>query len=255
MRLLKLNEAGSFSLSWFPKNKIPPYAILSHTWGTGQDEEVTFKDLTDGTSQNKPGFQKLQFCCTQAKADNLDYFWVDTCCIDKSSSSELQTAINFMFRWYQRAAKCYVFLSDVTRYEHDGQSHIEWETAFIDSRWFTRGWTLQELLAPEIVEFYSRDRFLLGDKKSLEPQIHEITGIASEAILQEDSISNFSIEDRLKWAEKRETTEEEDGVYCLLGIFDIQMPLLYGEGKEKAMHRLRREIKEFSQNPLESLSK
>jgi hypothetical protein len=110
MRLLKLNDDCSFSLVLFSKDRIPPYAILSHTWGRGEDDEVTFKDLIDATGNNKKGFRKLQFCSNQAKADDLHYFWVDTCCIDKSNNNELTTAINSMFRWYHNAARCYVYL-------------------------------------------------------------------------------------------------------------------------------------------------
>ena len=203
MRLLKLNDDGRFSPVWFPTDKIPPYAILSHTWGRGENDEITFKDLIDGTADNKRGFKKLQFCGNQAKADDLPYFWVDTCYIDKSNSTELQTAINSMFRWYQNAARCYVYLSDVSVHTQDGRlRHVEWESAFRNSRWFTRGWTLQELLAPKIVEFYSRDHVRLGDKGSLKQQIHEITGITVEA-LQGRHLCDFSVEERLRWGEKR----------------------------------------------------
>ena len=246
MRLLELNHDGRFSLLSFPKDKIPLYAILSHTWGRGEDDEVTFVDLINGTGHNKTGFQKLQFCAKQAKADNLHYFWVDTCCIDKSNNNELTTAINSMFRWYQNAARCYVYLSDVSVHTQDGQSrHIEWESAFRNSRWFTRGWTLQELLAPKIVEFYSRDHVRLGDKKLLEQQIYEITGIALEA-LRGCSLSRFSIKERLLWGEKRQTTEEEDKAYCLLGIFNVYMPLIYGEGEKNSFLRLQEEIDKLS---------
>ena len=245
MRLLKLDD-GRLSLEWFPKDKIPPYAILSHTWGRGENDEVTFKDLADGTAENKIGFKKLQFCGNQAKADDLHYFWVDTCCIDKSNSTELQTAINSMFRWYQNAARCYVYLSDISVHTQDGRSrHVEWESAFRNSRWFTRGWTLQELLAPKIVEFYSRDHVRLGDKRSLEQQIHEITGITVEA-LQGRHLHDFSVEERLRWGEKRQTTEDEDEAYCLVGIFEIFMSPRYGEGRKNAMDRLRRKIQKFT---------
>src|ERR1700744_2413468 len=183
MRLLKIGGDGRFILEWFPKDKIPEYAILSHTWGRGEDKEVTYRDIMDGTGNNKPGFRKLTFCGSQAKADGLHYFWVDTCCIDKSNNSELTTAINSMFRWYQNAARCYVYFSDVPVRTRDDQSdHIEWESAFRNSRWFTRGWTLQELLAPKVVVFYSQDYIRLGDKRSLMQQIHETTGIAIEAL-------------------------------------------------------------------------
>jgi Heterokaryon incompatibility protein (HET) len=244
MRLLKLTEDGQFLLEWFHKDRTPPYAILSHTWGRGKDDEVTFKDIVDGTGTEKKGFQKLRFCGNQAKADDLHYFWVDTCCINKSDSTELNTAINSMFRWYQNAARCYVYLSDVSVHTHDGQSrHIEWESAFRNSRWFTRGWTLQELLAPEIVEFFSYDRIRLGDRISLEKQIHETTRISIQA-LQGRHLSEFSVEEHFRWGAKRQTTEEEDKAYCLLGIFGVFMGLIYGEGHASAMARLRREIAE-----------
>ena len=241
MRLLQLDHDARFSLEWFPTDKIPPYAILSHTWGRGEDDEVTFRDIIDGTGNNKSGLKKLQFCGNQAKADGLHYFWVDTCCIDKSNEKELTTAINSMFRWYQNAARCYVYLSDVSLRTQDGQAHVEWDSAFRNSRWFTRGWTLQELLAPRIVEFYSRDNVRLGDKISLEHKIHGITGIDVEA-LQGRPLTSFSVQERLKLKEKRETTEEEDMAYCLLGIFDVSLPLVYGEGSTKAMNRLLRDI-------------
>ena len=174
----------------------------------------------------------------------MKYFWVDTCCIDKSNSVELQEAINSMFRWYQNAAKCYVYLSDVStrkRKASDQFSEYTWESAFWSSRWFTRGWTLQELLAPGSVEFFSREGRRLGDKRTLEQQIHKITGIAIPA-LRGSPLSQFDVDERLSWAENRQTTREEDKAYSLFGIFDIQIPLLYGEGSDKAFKRLREEI-------------
>jgi hypothetical protein len=242
MRLLTHNTDGKFSLTEdFMGNDTPEYAILSHTWGEG---EVTFENLRDGTGRSKAGYDKIRFCAQQAANDGLQYFWVDTCCINKSSSAELQEAINSMFRWYQNAAKCYVYLLDVStrkRKASDSFSDFTWEPAFRASRWFKRGWTLQELLAPDSVEFFSRERERLGDKKTLEQQIHEITGIPTTA-LQKTSLSQFDVNDRLSWAENRQTTREEDKAYSLFGIFDIHMPLLYGEGKEKAFRRLREEV-------------
>jgi len=244
MRLLQYNNDGDFSLTEFFEGDIPKkYAILSHRWGA---EEVTFKDLTDGTSKGKAGYGKIQFCGEQARRDGLQYFWVDTCCIDKSNAVELQEAINSMFRWYQNAAKCYVYLSDVStrgRKASDRFSEYTWESAFRSSRWFTRGWTLQELLAPgpDSVEFFSQERDRLGDKRTLEPQIHEITGIPITA-LRGTPLSQFDVDDRLLWAETRQTTREEDRAYSLFGIFDIQIPLRYGEGRDKALKRLREEI-------------
>ena len=246
MRLLKYNDDGELSLTKnFVSSNIPEYAILSHTWGA-DIEEVTYRDLIDGTGKNKVGYKKLQFCREQAERDKLHNFWVDTCCIDKSNPEELTEAINSMFRWYRDAAKCYAYLSDVPRADVDTTDHsqqLPWESAFRTSRWFTRGWTLQELIAPKTVEFYSRDHMLLGDKTSLEQQICEITGIAIGA-LRGHSLQEFSIQERFRWVDKRDTTKEEDLAYCLFGIFDVNLPPIYGEGRMKAMRRLERDIME-----------
>ncbi|KAG4431566.1 hypothetical protein IFR05_012951 [Cadophora sp. M221] len=239
MRLLQSDYDGNFSLTEFFESAIPNYAILSHRWGT---DEVTFKDLTDGTSKSKAGgYGKIQFCGEQARRDGLKYFWVDTCCIDKSSSAELSEAINSMFRWYQKAARCYVYLSDVSTQERkasDTSAESTWDSAFRASEWFTRGWTLQELLAPRSIAFFSREREQLGDKRTLEQQIHEITGIPTTA-LREYVLSQFDVDERLLWVKSRRTTRGEDKAYSLFGIFDVQMPLLYGEGEVKAFQRLR----------------
>jgi hypothetical protein len=240
MRLLSSNADSSFRLTRFAGNNIPSYAILSHTW-EADDQEITFHDLMNHLGCSKKGYRKIQFCGEQAKRDGLQYFWVDSCCIDKSSSAELQEAINSMFRWYRDAAKCYVYLSDVSTGKHSRSSERLWEVAFRQSRWFTRGWTLQELLAPQSVEFFSRDGKRLGDKDSLEQQIHEVTGIAVQ-VLQGGPLSQFSDDERRSWAAKRETSIEEDQVYCLLGIFDVYLPLIYGEGKKNAFRRLQDEI-------------
>jgi hypothetical protein len=235
MRLLRLGEDGAFSLIEYVGRDIPPYAILSHTWGADH-EEVTFKDLAESAAKTKAGYRKLTFCGKQAAKDRLQFFWVDTCCIDKSSSAELTEAINSMFEWYQKAAKCYVYLSDVSI-----GSFGEAEQSFQKSRWFTRGWTLQELVAPDTVEFFSSEGEQLGDKNSLVYEIHNITAIPIQA-LQGTPLSNFSIDCRMSWAGKRETKREEDAAYCLLGIFNIHMPLIYGEGRDKAFRRLKKEI-------------
>ncbi len=176
MRLLECID-GKFKLTDDLVRNIPRYAILSHTWGP-DTEEVTFKDLVDGAKEDKIGYQKIRFCAEQASRDGLQYFWVDTCCIDKTNNNELSTAINSMFRWYQNAARCYVYLSDLTvsGYEKGQQLEPGWESAFRTHRWFTRGWTLQELLAPASVEFFTQDGRRLGDKRSLEQDIQKQRG-------------------------------------------------------------------------------
>ena len=250
MRLLQFNDHGEFSLTDNLINNVPPYAILSHTWGEDTDE-VTFKDLIGGINKSKPGYKKIQFCGEQARRDGLQYFWVDTCCIDKSSSAELTEAINSMFRWYQKASKCYVYLSDLSIHDYDKSDHSS-QSALWKSKWYTRGWTLQELIAPPSVEFFSLEGERLGDKRSMEKQIHEITEIAIQA-LRGDPLSDFSVPERLSWAANRETTREEDKAYCLLGIFGIHMPLIYGEGK-KAFIRLHEEISKSSKSQLLTFS-
>jgi hypothetical protein len=244
MRLLQYNNDGDLSLTEFFESDIPKYAILSHRWGA---EEVTFKDLMDGTSKSKAGYGKIQFCGGQAKRNGLQYFWVDTCCIDKSNSTELAEAINSMFRWYRDATKCYVYLPDVSRLRSDSadKSNEAWESAFRKSEWFTRGWTLQELAAPASVDFFSKEGELVGNKASLERHICEITRIPATA-LRGSLLSDFSIAERMSWTEYRETTYKEDKAYSLLGIFDVNMPLIYGEGKDRALKRLREEIDKAS---------
>ncbi|KAF2973285.1 hypothetical protein GQX73_g406 [Xylaria multiplex] len=205
MRLLKRLKDGVVELTEHPPEDIPAYAILSHTWGH-KDHEVTLCDIQQG-----------------AAADGLEYFWVDTCCIDKSSSAELQEAITSMFRWYQKATKCYVYLSDVVS-QDEQQTNLPqatWEAAFRKSR------TLQELLAPQFVEFFSRDGKKLGDRVSLDQILYKITGIAIEA-LKGAELFNFSIEQCLSWSKCRETTRAEDKAYSLFGIFDVSTFVNYG---------------------------
>jgi hypothetical protein len=244
MRLLAVSDDGSFTQERFAKDSIPPYAILSHRWSTREDDEVTFKEITEGIyDKEKPGYKKLQFCSAQAKADGLDYFWVDTCCIDQLNQNELSVAIYSMFRWYQKAAKCYVYLADVStkRKTRALFSKHAWERAFRSSEWFSRGWTLQELLAPEKVEFYTRDGIWLGNKSSLEQQIVKVTAVPID-ILRGRSLSTITAKEIFSWVEQRYTREPEDKAYCLLGIFNVSMLLEYGEGEKMAFSRLYREI-------------
>ena len=244
MRLLTFDEGGKLRLTEDLIDKIPPYAILSHTWSADEDE-VTFDDLMTGRGKSKAGYRKVRFCGEQARKDELEYFWVDTCCINKANYTELSEAITSMFRWYGKADKCYVYLSDVkVGDDHERQNPNTWESVFRRSRWFTRGWTLQELLASSSVEFFSREEKLLGSKMTLEGLVHEITQIPVPA-LRMKSLSSFSVDERLRWAAGRNTRKAEDKAYCLLGIFNIFMPLIYGEEKN-AFERLKVEIDKSS---------
>ena len=243
MRLLRYEDDGRLTITSFDDNAIPQYAILSHTWGADA-EEVTFADLAEGGGMHKPGYKKIRFCGEQAQQDGLQYFWVDTCCIDKSDKAELSSAIQSMFRWYQNATKCYVYLSDVSTKKKkfdDMIPQFTWESAFRSSRWFTRGWTLQELLAPNVVEFFSQEWERLGDKISLRLLIKKITGIPCEA-LDGTPLSQFSVDERLRWKGDRQTKREEDAWYSLLGIFDVEIAPAYSEGAANAFRRLKDEI-------------
>ncbi|PLB36942.1 ankyrin repeat-containing domain protein [Aspergillus candidus] len=229
MRLVNThkNLAGPFTIHQFKDEDIPPYAILSHTW---EDDEVTFQDMHSADVVNKKGYQKIQDCCSVARAQGLDYVWIDTCCIDKTSSTELSESINSMYRWYQEASVCYTYLADV-----------ETPTEISASRWFERGFTLQELIAPATVIFYSRTWSELGTKETLQDIISKRTNIPVEILSDADRVDNASVAQRMSWAANRKTSRLEDEAYCLMGLFGINMPLLYGEGKA-AFIRLQEEI-------------
>ncbi|KAI3316567.1 HET-domain-containing protein [Xylariaceae sp. AK1471] len=227
MRFLHFTPNGDHSLTKDLINNHPQYAILSHTWGNEEDE-VMFDDIMDRSTTEKVGYRKIKFCMERAIQDGLQFSWVDTCCIRKSDAVELGRAINSMFRWYKNASRCYVYLDDVSA---DGEEPRP------DIRWFTRGWTLQELIAPESVEFFSSDGKFLGDKDSLAQILCDITKIPVHA-LHGRPLSDFSIPERMSWAGTRSTTLEEDKIYSLLGLFDINLPLIYGEGEHNARERL-----------------
>ncbi|KAM6509682.1 hypothetical protein FALCPG4_017329 [Fusarium falciforme] len=235
---MRLINTKTLRLEGFNEVNRPPYAILSHTWG---GQEVTFQDMQDVSDQHllKAGYQKILQTCKVALNSNIEYAWVDTCCIDKTSSAELSEAINSMFRWYEGAEICYAYLPDVNDIS-DGRSTV------VKSRWFTRGWTLQELIAPRKLFFYASTWELIDSRSSLSETIADATGI-DKRLFQDNRhdlggiLRSSSIAQRMNWASRRETTRTEDLAYCLLGIFDINMPLLYGEGN-KAFTRLQEEI-------------
>ncbi|KAI0436741.1 heterokaryon incompatibility protein-domain-containing protein [Xylaria telfairii] len=215
---------------------VEEFAILSHTWGL---EEVTLQDwqgLSVADLELKEGYRKIDYCCKQALQDGFEWVWIDTCCIDKTSSAELSEAINSMFRWYQDAAICYAHLTDVSD-DVDKDSLLP---ALEKSRWFTRGWTLQELLAPREILFYSNSWQGLTTKLHSAEMLSTITGI-EKTYLEGDPLENASAAKKMSWAAHRQTSRVEDIAYCLLGIFDVNMPLIYGEGK-KAFKRLQEEI-------------
>jgi hypothetical protein len=238
MRLLALDDCdlatGHLSLRTFYGTDIPAYAILSHRW---TDDEVLFKDIEDKTSSDRAGYFKLQGAISQARADGYAYLWDDTCCIDKSSSAELSEAINSMWVWYREAAICYAYLCDVSSRTGDP----DFESQVRSSGWFTRGWTLQELIAPKHVNFYNGTWTSIGTRQTLQRTISDITGIDADYLNHARPLSAASIAKRMSWAAHRKTTRLEDIAYCLMGLFAVNMPMLYGEGS-RAFQRLQEEI-------------
>jgi hypothetical protein len=246
MRLLYYREDGELGVTddLIDADATRPYAILSHTWGK-DEEEVSFEDLANNRGKDKAGYKKMQLCGEQAKRDGLQYFWVDTCCINKANKAEHSLAIRSMFRWYRKAARCYVYLPDVTASHvvcEEDVSPPAWATEFSQSKWFTRGWTLQELLAPSVVEFFSRDWHKLGDRVSLKTQIYEVTTIPFR-VLEGAPLSQSSTDERFRWRQLRHTKLKEDAAYCLSGIFDVDIAPVYGEGTEEAFRRLHDKIR------------
>ncbi|KAH7040012.1 heterokaryon incompatibility [Microdochium trichocladiopsis] len=232
MRLLRADNDGEVSLVGpFAREETPRYAILSHTWGSDRDE-VSFTDFQSGIAKSMAGYKRIAFCQQRAVADGLNHFWIDTCCIDKRSSAELSEAINSMFRWYRESDRCYVYLEDVSI-----SNRNDFMAIFCASRWMTRGWTLQELLAPFSVEFFSVEGELLGTKDSLGELISKATTI-SVAALTALTPMTFSRHERMRWVQRRTTKIEEDMVYCMLGLFEVSLPLIYGEGRQNALVRL-----------------
>ena len=212
---------------------VPEYAILSHRWG---NDEVAYKELRKGRAIDGAGLQKIADFCSLAASRGFEWAWIDTCCIDKRSSAELTEAINSMYRWYQDATECYVHLADIGK-----GSNLK----FGDSEWFRRGWTLQELIAPRTMYFYDDKWQYLGDKESLASHISIETGIplvdlAISKRLGHSEIS--SVATKMSWAARRRTSRAEDRAYSLMGLFGVNMPLLYGEGGERAFLRLQLEI-------------
>ncbi|OTB12662.1 hypothetical protein K445DRAFT_320805 [Daldinia sp. EC12] len=226
----------------------PPFAILSHTWG---EDEVTFQMYSGEEAKSRKGYRKIEFLCRQANKDGLQYAWIDTVCMDKTSSAELTESINSMYRWYKDSVVCYVYMEDVP-WECPpltGNGDLEddvnlqpWIGAFKNARWFTRGWTLQELIAPREIQFYGQGWNFLGTREgALLKLICQITNIDATVLKGLRSPSALSVATRMSWAANRQTTRLEDEAYCLLGIFEVNMPMLYGEGRN-AFRRLQEEI-------------
>ncbi|KAF2815755.1 HET-domain-containing protein [Mytilinidion resinicola] len=228
-----LINTTTLKLEFFVNPEKASYAILSHTWG---DEEVIFQELQslDKASSQKKGFAKIVRICEKARQEGLQYAWVDTCCIDKSSSAELSEAINSMFAWYKDSAVCLAYLEDLP-------TEVGFEEGFHSCRWLSRGWTLQELIAPQNMEFYDQAWTKRTTKRASTKLLAKVTGVQEAVLADSTNLTSLSVAQRMSWVSRRQTTRAEDIAYCMLGIFDIHIPLIYGEG-EKAFMRLQEEI-------------
>lgn len=193
-------------------------------------------------ARSEDGFEKLRGFCDTASSYGYRYAWTDTCCINKESSAELTEAINSMHQWYGEGEVCYAFISDVDAGSFDTYSL---ERQINSSRWFTRGWTLQELLAPKRLIFFDKNWRAFGTRSELADLLSRRTGIPTKVLTGRWPLSHYSIAQRMSWAAERVTKRVEDLAYCLMGIFDVNMSLLYGEGS-KAFLRLQKEIIEQS---------
>ena len=226
---IRLINTSTLKLEEFPDSRTPSYAILSHRGG---EEEITFEDLCSSRDvSGKKGFAKTKGFCCVARSEAYDYTWIDTCCINKESSTELGTAINSMYRWYADARLCIVYLADVGL---GGRSMKE-------SEWFDRGWTLQELVAPRNLTFYDRHWLSLGTKSDHLTLLHEITRIPRKVLSHASSTNRYSVAQRMSWAAKRITERVEDKAFSLMGLFDVNMAMIYGE-REQAFIRLQEHI-------------
>ncbi|KAF5329219.1 hypothetical protein D9758_018197 [Tetrapyrgos nigripes] len=238
LSLMRLLNTNTLKLAEFYAD-IPRYAILSHTW---EKEEVTFQDIQNlETARLKAGYAKVWNACARARNYDFEWIWIDSCCINKESSAELSEAINSMYQYYEDAAVCYVYLCDVSAIYHPRNPN----SSFNNSRWFKRGWTLQELLAPHYVVFLDKDWVRIGTRWTLRDVVSAITSIPVEVFEGRD-IDIYSVAQRMSWAASRETTRAEDQAYSLMGIFGVSMPPIYGEGGPKAFMRLQQEIIKIS---------
>ena len=269
---MRLLDAETLEFEFFNESDLPPYAILSHTWGP---DEVTFEELRRaqkartrsltrwlqkiraksderrpsstfldirlrGEIETSRGYTKIVKTAEIARQLGYRYFWIDTVCIDKSSSAELQEAINSMYRWYQKSSTCLIYLEDARPVPAEDRTYHYIEDVVSNSRWVTRGWTLQELIAPRFASLYDADWNLVCEKDEAFEPLSRATGVPTD-VLSSGEFDQYCVAQRMSWAAHRSTTRIEDLAYCLMGLFDINMPMLYGEG-EGAFIRLQEEI-------------
>jgi hypothetical protein len=242
IRLLYEKPDGTLAFFNPRKRENHEYGMLSHVWLPDEEDEVTYQDILDNTAHTKLGYRKLKLCADWARRDGTKYFWCDTCCINPDSTMERDEAIKSMFQWYADAKRCWVYLKDVTRKIDGGEDNPHWKYQLEHSRWLLRDWTLQELLAPPSVHFYSEDSVFIGDRNSMSEEISKWAEIPRQVIRKPSTRTEYSIEERLKWSRRRETRWEEDWAYGLMGLFGVRLTPDYGERRPAAEKRLREAI-------------
>ncbi|KAI1090388.1 HET-domain-containing protein [Rostrohypoxylon terebratum] len=252
---MRLINTKTLFVESFDDSQIPkcPYAILSHMWGS---EEVLFHEVQDRQAdiEGKAGWRKMAKFCAIARKHGFDYAWIDTCCIDKRYSAELSEAINSMYQYYYNSTVCFIYLEDVRIYTEDSDNMVTAVQKTRDqiiasvcaSRWHTRGWTLQEFVTPRKRRYFATDWSEIEDGTDLLDALAKCTGIDETLLENRDLLRTFCVGERMKWASKRQTTRPEDVVYSLMGLFNVHMPVMYGEGTEMAFKKFQREIMQSS---------
>jgi hypothetical protein len=240
MRLLNIRtEPPTFKSP--PLHKIPPYLILSHTWSSNNDDEVSFSDIKSGHLLKPAWHTKVRGFCSIARQKGYSYVWIDTCCIDPSSSAELSMSINSMYHWYQQADACFVYLSDVKK-----SKHMDWfrnaQKGRAKPKWFTKSWTLQELIAPRMLALFDKNWERLGGRAELSRAISAATGVPV-AVLHGQDVREYSPDTIVSWSRWRQATREEDRAYSLVSLLGVYINERYGEGWKLAFTRLKFEIK------------
>ncbi|KAH4152831.1 hypothetical protein HBH69_167280 [Parastagonospora nodorum] len=268
MRLIKINkgkaEGPKLEDFTYSVDK-PPYMIFSHRWLQADGGDVTFEEFQSSSSELKQAFKKKGRKEREAKLNELglrvvafykllqaieiasiagaEYIWIDSCCINRANSSELTEALNSMYRYYEKATKCLVYLHDVEwSRTADGEKQPVRSYDFSKPEWFTRGWTLQELIAPKQVSFYNKDWKYFGELAEHAKAIEEVTNVPEMVLKGDIKPNKCSVAQRMSWAANRNTTRDEDMSYSLFGLFDVNLVPMYGEGGTKAFIRLQEAI-------------
>ena len=242
--MIRLLHVWSLTLRQFKDDHCPPYVILSHRWAEDPSDEVVYDDMANFHElcqsrlwKKTRSAAKIVGACQKVIEEGIHYLWLDTVCIKQDNPMELSTAINSMYRLYSNAEVCLAYLADYPSAEMQ---------TLCQSDWFNRGWTLQELVAPNVVKFFDKEWGSMGERRQLSEELTRRTRIAKAFLFAHRSVGSASISERMSWMAGRKTSVPEDTAYCLLGIFGVNMPLLYGEGKERAFLRLQEEIMRYS---------